>query len=209
MKQHVVYLGIIVLLILVIFRGECGKPEQSKPEIKIDGKKYEVVKVKLDTVYVKVKPQVYFKNGKTIYKDTTIYEPMPVVGVGSLAQEYNQQFYDSILMQYFAKNVYSDTIKLGEYGFVYIKDTIQENAILNRMSKSDLKLPSYTSTTIVKEKPKNELYLGAKGIIMNGNIQGVGSGLMLKTKRDRIYGVGAIIDRQKNVNFTLDFHVKL
>lgn len=209
MKQHVAYLGIIILLILVIFRGECSKPEQIKSEIKVDGKKYEVVKVKIDTVYVKVKPKVYFKDGKTIYKDTTIYEPMPVVGVGGLSQEYNQQFYDSILMEYFAKKVYSDTINLGGYGFVYIKDTMQENAILNRMSKSDLKFPSYTSTTIVKEKPKNQLYLGAKGIIMNGTIQGIGSGLMLKTKRDRIYGVGAIIDRQKNVNFTLDFHVKL
>jgi hypothetical protein len=209
MKQHVVYLGIIILLILIIFRAECGKPEIKREEIKVDGKRYEVIKVKTDTVYVKVRPEVYFKEGKTIYRDTTIYQKTPVFGIGGLAEELEQQFYDSIMLEYYAKRVFSDTIRFGEYGNVYIKDTIQENSILNRTSKSDLKFPQATNTTVVKEKPKNQLYLGARGIINNGTIHGVGSGLILKTKRDRLYGVGAIIDRQKNVNFTFDFHIKL
>lgn len=209
MRQHIAYLGIIVVLILLIFRGECTKPEAKKEEIRLGGKRYDVISSKTDTVYVYAKPEVRFKSGKTIYRDTTIYQNVPVIGIGGLNEDMSQQYYDSVLLEYFAKRVYSDTIKFGEYGNVYIKDTIQENAILARTALSDLKFPTSTSTITVKDKPKNQLYLGAKAILMNSNIQAVGSGIMLRTKRDRIYGIGAVVDRQKNVNFTLDFHIKL
>lgn len=209
MKQHVIYLGIILVLFIVLFRGECGKPAQPTQDIKVNGKKYELVSREVDTVFVKVKPDVVYKPGKTIYKDTTIYQEVPIMGASSLSDELMHNYYDSILMSHFAKKVFTDTISFGANGKIYIKDTLQENAILSRMTNSDLIFPSVKETITIKEKPKNQLYLGAKSVIVNNSIGGVGTGLMFKTKRDRMYGVGAMIDRQKNVNFTLDLYIKL
>jgi len=209
MKQHVIYLGVIIVLLIVLLRAECGRPSQPGQDIKIDGKKYELVKKEIDTVFVKVKPDVVYKPGITIYRDTTIYQDVPKMGTIELADELRHNYYDSIVMSHFAKRVYTDTIKFGTNGSIYIKDTLQENAILSRMTNSDLIFPSVKETITVKEKPKNQLYLGAKTLVGNGTIGGIGTGLMFKTKRDRIYGIGAIVDRQKNINFTVDFYIKL
>jgi hypothetical protein len=209
MKQHVIYLGVIILLILILFRAECGRPATKGEDIKVNGKKYELVKREIDTVFVKVKPDVVYKQGKTIYRDTTIYQEIPSLGAMELGDELMHNYYDSILMSHFAKRVFTDTIKFGTNGSVYIKDTLQENAILSRTTNSDLIFPTIKETITVKEKPKNQLYLGAKTILGSSNISGVGTGLMLKTKRDRVYGIGAMIDGQKNVNFTVDFYIKL
>ena len=209
MKYHIIYSGIILVLAIVLFRSECSMSDNIKNEIKIDGKKYDVIKADTDTVFVKVNPDVVYKSGKNIYRDTTIYRDVPSFGLSDAGAEVIQQYYDSILMSHFATNVYIDTIKFGKHGSLYIKDSIQENKILSRESNADLMFPSVTNTTIVKEKPKNQLYLGARGIFANGTVSGVGTGLILKSKKDRLYGVGAIIDGKKNINFALDFYIKL
>lgn len=209
MKQHIVYSGIILFLAVLLFKAECSKAPQKGEDIKVNGKKYELIDRKIDTVLVPVKPDVVYRDGKTIYKDTTIYQKVPILGTSALVDELMKNYYDSILMEHFAKKVFTDTIRFGQYGNVYIKDTIQENAILARIANSDLIFPNVKETLTVKEKPKNQLYLGAKSIIVNNTIGGIGSGVIFKTKRDRLYGVGAIIDRQKNVNFTLDLYIKL
>lgn len=209
MKYHVVYIGIILTLFIVLFRSECNRDVKPNDEVKIDGKKYDVVDVNIDTVYVKAEPDIRYKPGKTIYRDTVIYQKVHGYSLGDIAKDMQEKFYDSILMSHFAKSVFKDTITFGGIGNVYITDTIQENAILSREVNSDLIFKAQNKTITVKEKLKNELYLGAKTMIMNGGISGVGSGLILKTKRQRMYGVGAMIDRQKNLNFAIDFYIKL
>ena len=209
MKQHIIYSGIIILLALLLFRSECNKSITSGEKVKIDGKKYEVVKTEVDTVYVSAKPQIIYKKGKDIYRDTTIYKPLPIFDKSGLVDGELEKYYDSVLMSHFAINVFRDTIRFGNYGNVYITDSIQENAILSRMANSDLIFPSISQTTTVKELPKNELYLGAKSIIINNGMGAVGAGLMLKSKRDKLFGFGAMIDRQKNINFALDYYIKL
>lgn len=209
MKQHIVYSGIILFLAILLFKAECGKPAQKGEDIKVNGKKYELIDKKIDTVLVPVKPDVVYRDGKTIYKDTTIYQNVPILGTSSLSDELMKNHYDSILMEHFAKKVFTDTIRFGSYGNVYIRDTLQENAILSRKANSDLIFPNVRETITVKEKPKNQLYLGAKSIVVNNTIEAIGTGVMLKSKRDRLFGFGALIDRQKNVNFTLDLYIKL
>jgi len=209
MKYHIIYSGIIIVLAIALFRTECSKSEAIKSEVKIDGKRYDVINKETDTVFIKVKPDVIYKSGKNVYRDTTIYRDVPSFGLSNAGAEAIQEYYDSILMSHFATNVYTDTIKFGKYGSLYITDSIQENKILSRSSNSDLMFPSVTHTTIVKDKPKNQLYLGARGIFVNGTVSGVGTGVILKSKKDRLYGFGAVIDRQKNINFALDFYIKL
>lgn len=209
MKYHVVYAGIIIFLAIILFRSECNKFITSGDKVNIDGKKYEVVKTKIDTVYVSVKPDVIYKKGKDIYRDTIIYKTLPIFDKSDLMDGELERYYDSILMSHFATTVFKDTISFGKYGNVYITDSIQENAILSRIANSDLIFPNVSQTTTVKEMPKNQLYLGAKSIIINNGIGAVGAGLILKSKRDRLFGFGAIVDRQKNVNFTLDLYIKL
>ena len=209
MKTQLVYLGIILTLYLFLFKVECGKPEKKGDDIKVNGKKYEIVDIRIDTVFVKAEPEIRYKPGRIIYKDTTIYQDVPSFGAGNLASELEKSFNDSIMREYYAKKVFKDTIRFKEFGNVYIQDTLQENSILGRIVNSDLIFANTNKTITVKEKPKNGLYLGAKTILLNGMVNGVGTGLILKTKRERMYGVGALIDRQKNLNFTLDFYIKL
>mgnify|MGYP006266241229 CR=1 FL=1 len=197
--KNAIYIGIILTLALFLFKAECVNNTQKGETIKVNGKKYEVVSTKIDTVYVKVSPNTVYKRGETIYKDTTIYQKVEIPNT----------MYDSIVTEYYAKKVFKDTIKFNSYGNIFITDTIYRNEIHGRSLKSNLEFPSITKTTIVKEKPKNALYIGAKSIVQNKSIRAIGTGLMFKTKRERMYGVGAMIDNQKNINFTLDFYIKL
>ena len=173
--KHIVYGLIIAFLLIFILKSECGKP---KGEIvKVDAKKYEVLKHTIDTQYVPVK----IKGTKdTIVEDTTIYVEVPVIDSTELRK---------YVEEYYAKKVYNDTIKL-EYGKIFIHDTISTNKIINRAFAADLLIPTITDTKIVKELPKNQLYFGSRVEYAQG--LGIGNpsvGLMLKTKKDRMYGV--------------------
>jgi len=174
--KHIVYGLIIAFLLIMLFRSECGKP---KVEIvKVDGKKYEVIKQKIDTQYVR-----YNVKGRTdtLIEDTTIYVEVPVIDTTAMRK---------YVEEYYAKKVFNDTIKL-DYGKIYIQDTVSTNKIVSRLWNADLLMPTITDTKIVKELPKNELYFGARvDLQKNGTFVGIGPSLLLKTKRNRIYGVG-------------------
>ena len=174
--KHIVYGLIIAFLLIMLFRAECGKPEGKI--VKVDGKKYEVLKHTIDTQYVP-----YKVSGKkdTIVEDTTIYVEVPVMDSNAMRK---------YVEDYYSKRVYNDTFNI-EYGSIYVQDTVSTNKIIGRMWGTDLLIPTITDTKIVKELPKNELYLGARvDLQKNGTFVGIGPSLLLKTKRNRIYGVG-------------------
>jgi len=93
--------------------------------IRIDGKKYEVIKHTIDTVEVE-KVKVVTKKGKDIVHevidvDTLVLKEM--INVDSAA----------ILKDYLAKIVYKDTLTLdGGLGTIALTDTITKNRILGR-----------------------------------------------------------------------------
>jgi hypothetical protein len=121
-KSSIFYGIITILASIIIFQNSCTSTESNSGTIKIDGKKYNVIKKVTDTVFVPTNITVY-KPGVSIYKDTTIYIEVP-------------QNIDTaqILRNYFAKNVYRDTLKLNTdiTGFVVISDTISKNTIIGR-----------------------------------------------------------------------------
>lgn len=121
-KSSIFYVIIAVLTSIIIFQNSCTSTESKSDTIKIDGKKYNVIKKVTDTIFVPTNVTVY-KPGASIYKDTTIYIEVP-------------QNIDTaqILRNYFAKNVYIDTLRLNTdiTGFIAISDTISKNTIIGR-----------------------------------------------------------------------------
>jgi hypothetical protein len=174
--NYIINIALALFAVIVLYRAECGKPVVPGETIKVDGKKYEVVKQIIDTEYIKVKETKY-KKGEDIYHDTTIYVPIPVLDSVKL---------DSLVKLHYAKNVYSDTFKLN-YGSIYVQDSVQFNKIFGRKWSADLLIPKETKTTIVKEPAKTQVYFGAGASYGASIIPSVG--MMLKTKKDRIYGV--------------------
>jgi hypothetical protein len=194
--KHIVYGLIIAFLLIFILKSECGKPKGQGEIVKVDGKKYEVLKHTIDTQYVPVKIK---GTRDTIVEDTTIYVEVPVMDSTELRK---------YVEEYYAKKVYNDTIKL-EYGKIFIHDTISTNKIINRAFAADLLIPTITDTKIVKELPKNQIYLGVRGDVTQGySLFGVGPQIMLKTKKNKIYGVGMMMTQDKPI-YSVNFAFKL
>ena len=153
----------------------------------VNGKPYEVIKHEIDTIDI-VKTKIITKQGKDIYHDTTIYVPVPM-NVDTMA----------IIKDYFAKNVYKDTLHLPDsLGFVLVLDTISQNKILTRTFNASVKQRTIKETTIVKELPKSQVYWGVGlGFDKVNYINNINANLLLKTKCDRLYSIGAGVDINK------------
>ena len=158
------------------------------PNIKyIDGKPYEVIKHEIDTVDI-VKTKVVTKQGKDIYHDTTIFVQVPM-NVDTL----------EIIKAYFAKNVFKDTLRLPDsLGYVTVQDTISQNKIADRQYFASVKQRTIKETTIVKELPKTKIFWGVgAGFDKPDFIHHVDVNLLINTKCDRLYNIGAGVDINK------------
>ena len=152
--------------------------------IRIDGKKYEVIKHTIDTVEVE-KIKTVTKKGKDIVHevidvDTLVLKEM--VNVDSAA----------ILKDYLAKIVYKDTLVLdGGLGTIALIDTITKNRILGRTWDAKVKERTIKEELIVKEPAKTQLYYGLNaGFNKEDYVSAIGAGVILKTKKDKIYQLG-------------------
>lgn len=179
--KNVVYGVTVLFMLILLYRAECGRPViPNVNKVVIDGKKYEVVKYVTDTEYVK-----YTEKGKTdtVVHDTTIYVKIPILDSLQL---------DSLAKLYYSVNVFSDTFKL-KYGKVYVQDSVQQNKIVGRSWGADMLVPVEKITVTVKEPAKNQVYFGPKLDYQTNIVPGVG--LVLKTKRDRMYGISVGIGK--------------
>ncbi len=120
--------------------------------------------------------------------------------------------FDELVKMHLSKNIYADTLKLDTLGYVSIADTIQENKLQNRGIHYNYKIPTITEKiTITKQAPKrNQLYVGA-GINTNKALmpQAVEAGLILKTKRDQIYGLKAGSDINGQISYGFQTYWKI
>lgn len=173
---------IAILVAIILILNTC-KPSQNTPGaiVTVDGKPYEVVKTKVDTV-VKTVTRVVYKTGKVIYKEPTVYVEPP--------KQVNK---DTVVKDFFAKNVYLDTLKLdNNMGYVTIKDTIAKNEIYNREWKASITQITVNKKVIVKDPPKNQVYIGAVvGFDRVKGVNFVGPSLILKTKKEHMYSLSA------------------
>jgi hypothetical protein len=169
---------LVILLIGVVVFQQCGRQIETPGEIiSVDGKDYELLKHTIDTVYQEIEVEVPTYVPEYITKIETVEVEIPA-NVDSL----------QIIKDYFSKYEVKDTLLLEGLGKGYITDIISQNKIESRNIKWDYKIPTVLDTKIVKELPKNQLYLGLNTNFDKANvINSVGVGAILKTKRDRIY----------------------
>ena len=184
----------LLVVIAILLLQKCGSEKEEKPTetIKIDGKKYEVIKREIDTQYIE-KVKIVKKPGEDIYHDTTIYVSVP--------QEVDTS---KILSQYFAKNVYKDTLRLDDsLGYVSIIDTIKENKIHYRTFDSKVREKVINNKIYVKEPPKRQLYVGTYvGVNQTEILKTLNIGLIYKTKKDKMYHLGAGVINQTPNNLS-------
>ena len=146
----------------------------------IAGKAYEVIKHEIDTIDI-VKTKVVTKKGEDIYHETIKEVIIPTI-VDTQA----------LLHDYFAKNIYKDTLQLPDsLGTIAMIDTITQNKILGRTFNASVKQRTIKETMIVKELPKTQVYYGLTGGFNKADVvSNIGAGLLIKTKKDKIYNLG-------------------
>jgi hypothetical protein len=175
-------IALLLLIVIVVFQ-QCGENKTKTGEIvKVDGKKYELLKHEIDTIEV-VKTKIVTKKGEDIYHETIVEKEVRVpVNVDT----------NAILKEYYTKVLYKDVLVLPDsLGTVAVTDTISQNKILGRTFNANVKQRTIKETTIVKELPKNKLFYGIQGGFNKADVVShVGMGILLNTKTDKIYNLG-------------------
>ena len=174
-------IAIALLIVIVVFQ-QCGGDKTKTGEIvKVDGKKYELIKHEIDTVEV-VKTKVVTKKGEDIYHETIVEKEVIIPTIVDTA---------ALLKDFFAKNIYKDTLNLPDsLGIVSLIDTITQNKIFGRTFNASVKQRTIKETMIVKEPAKTQLYYGLNaGFNKEDYVSAVGAGFILKTKKDKIYNL--------------------
>ena len=183
----------IALLIFVIF-GE-NKPPQSGDTTKINGKKYEVIKEVHDTI--RVTKIIQGKTLPTIIN--TIHDTIP--------QKVDTS---AILSDYFAKNIFADTIRLDTNGFVFISDTVQKNKIIGRYFMSHIIERQVNNTMIVKPVPTWHLYAGFDVSLDRIEfINRVGGNILFQKKNGRMIGLGTGLTSKATPYISFQYYFKL
>jgi hypothetical protein len=178
-------IAIALLIVIVVFQ-QCGGSKKGTGEIvKVDGKKYELIKHEIDTVEV-VKTKVVTKKGEDIYHETIVEKEVIIPTIVDTA---------ALLKDFFAKNIYKDTLNLPDsLGIVSLIDTITQNKIFGRTFNASVKQRTIKETTIVKELPKTKVFYGLEGGFNKADVVShLGLGVLINTKQDKIFhlGIGA------------------
>lgn len=133
-----------------------------------------------------------WKKGKDILKDTIIYDTISINTIVDTS---------AILKDFFAKNVFMDTLSLPE-GTIAINDTISENKIFGRSYNAKI-----TQKTIVKVReirttiaPKGALYWGFMGTKQD-QTYGFGAGIMYKSANKGIIQLNITNNKQFQIGY--------
>jgi len=182
MKKLLNLKNIAIAVLVVIVLLEYFNPGGKMPgrTIRIDGKKYEVIKHEIDTIDI-VKTKIVTKKGQDIYHETIKEVNIPTI-VDTQA----------LLHDYFAKNIYKDTLNLPDsLGTVSLIDTITQNKILGRTFNASVKQRTIKETTIVKELPKTKVFYGFEGGFNKADVVShLGFGFLVNTKKDKMFHLG-------------------
>jgi hypothetical protein len=181
---------IIIALVSFVLYKQCSVEDKEITKIKVDGKNYELLKHKIDTVTVVKKVAKYLK-GDDIYHETIVEKNVEV-------PVYVKADTERILKDYHAKVLYKDRLVLSDgLGVIDLVDTISKNKIIGRKWNAQINERTITDTKIVKELPKNQVYIGAQGVVGNSIVM-AGPQITLKTKKDNLYGVNLFLDANGN-----------
>jgi len=189
---------IIAVLLLIIFLDRCNKPVQP-----------EAPKIVRDTTWVvkesftTTRPQVV----KTIEVHDSIItkEYVPDTNYAKLVVQYQE-----VVNQLLAQNILKDSIRIDSVGYVKIIDTVKKNLIVGRSVQSAITYPIIKETVTIPQKKVTQLYLGGQVSGSQGQlINGLNGGLLLKNKKDQIYGVTVGVNTDGNISYGLQSYWKI
>jgi hypothetical protein len=189
---------IIGLIIAILCLRSCYGNLDGKI-IKVGGKPYQVIEHKVDTMYISTVQTIY-KPGKTIYKEIPIYIEIP----GHIDSS-------DVVRDYYSKVVYKDTLKLKDsLGYIALTDTIFRNNILGRVWDSHVNKITIKEVLIVKELPKNQIYLGGVlGLDNQNGFTSIGPSVLMKTKKDKLFSAGVGLGLNKTIYYQGGIYIKL
>ena len=190
MKKLLNFKNIAIAALIIFVLLELWNPGGIMPgkTIRIEGKKYEVIKHEIDTVDI-VKTKVITKKGDDIYHETIVEKEVFIPAVIDTA---------ALLKDYYSKVLYKDVLVLPDsLGTVAVIDTISQNKILGRTFNASVKQRTIKETTIVKELPKTKVFYGLEGGFNKADfVSSVGAGVLINTKKDKIYQLGLGVDNR-------------
>lgn len=199
LKGNIHNLVVIVLILLVLLQ-RCNDPKPSDtPTVVRDT----VWVVKDSTIYSK--PQIIKTIPVTVPRETIIKEFLPDTNYNKLVKQYQD-----VVNQLLAQNIQQQVIPVDTNGYVKITDTVQRNAIIGRSSEVKIKYPVIKETITLPAPVTRQVYAGGQ---ISGNtgelINGINAGLLLKNKRDQIYGVTIGLNTNGQVSYGLQSYWKI
>ena len=193
---------IVGLIVVILLMRACSGDSSIDPKdiVKVDGKDYELLEQKIDTVFIEKTIEVPKYVPKYITKVETVTVEVPA-DVDSL----------KVVEDYYAKYIVKDTLNLTydfgpeitidsigtkpnpSLGFGYLTDTISQNKILSRKIEWNFQIPTIYNTKIVKELPKRHFN-------KTDFIQSAKFGILYKDKKDKIFGLNlGVLNSNNNV----------
>ena len=190
MKKLLNFKNIAIAALIIFVLLQWFNPGDILPgkKVFIAGKAYEVIKHEIDTIDI-VKTKVVTKKGEDIYHETIVEKEVIIPTVIDTM---------ALLKDYYSKVLYKDTLILPDsLGTVSLIDTITQNKILGRTFNASVKQRTIKETTIVKELPKTKVFYGLEGGFNKADfISSVGAGVLINTKKDKIYQLGVGVNNQ-------------
>jgi len=189
--KEFVIVGLVIQV--VAYSNILGNRDDEFQIVQVNGQDYELLSQEIDTVVVEKEVTVTEYVPTTIIKTDTVRVQIPA-DVDTAA----------ILDDYFATYTVIDTLKLdydfpdeitdetgnqppSTLGFGILRDEISQNTLQSRNVKWTFQVPTVYNTTIVKELPKNEFYLGGGfGYNEQDFFGSANIGLGWKTKKQRL-----------------------
>jgi hypothetical protein len=190
MKKLLNFKNIAIAALIIFVLLQWFNPGDILPgkKVFIAGKAYEVIKHEIDTIDI-VKTKVVTKKGEDIYHETIVEKEVIIPAVIDTA---------ALLKDYYSKVLYKDVLVLPDsLGTVSVTDTISQNKILGRTFNASVKQRTIKETTIVKELPKTKVFYGLEGGFNKADfVSSVGAGVLINTKKDKIYQLGVGVNNQ-------------
>lgn len=184
---------IVILVIIILLMQQCNGNKEQPIEPKVIT---ETVTV-WDTL--EVEKEVYIPKWRTkVVKEYDTVEVKIPQYVDTL----------SILKDYYAEYVYTDTISLDSLGYISLIDTISKNSILSRDPNIQIQIPIKTikETIYINER---EFYAGF-GVRTNGqNMSWMGLEGVMRNKRGNTFTLGLGTDNENNFSLGGSVHWKL
>lgn len=188
---------IAVLVVTILLMKACQKPVKPCPEY-ISKVKSDTTIVH-DTVYVKhevtgtVKP-TKVKTIPNVKKDTTIVNNCE----------------DTV--------IFNNDIPIDSVGFINIEDTVTNNEIVGRKYKAVYNIPTITNTITIRDsvfikeniKKRTQWYIGGElGGDQYDPFKTIGAGILIKNKKDGIFGAKINLDLNGKVTYGIQKYFKI